>query len=377
MKKFFIKRMTAAFLVAAALLILYVINGSVFAVGALTALVFLMLFSALLSAAAGKKLFAKIELSSLTEKFSENHGSFSIKNESKFPIFFGVSEILIKNHLTNESEYIYIPFSAEGLGKSEAEFSFSSENCGYITAKINKIFVTDIFGAIPFKVSSEKFSKGKTTVLPEMFSPTLILGSTVSEQTESESYSPDKKGYDYSETFQLREYVPGDNFRQIHWKLSEKLDRTVVREASLPISRSTLIFWDKISGENVAPEEMDAMAEAVSSVAQSALDCGIEFTLGWNGNGISAENIDNSEKLIKTIPEMIKERGESESFEEFSAEGFGKIIWICKELPPCFEDITEGKSINILLCGVGNGENVIGFSTKTYKKDLEILELWQ
>ena len=34
MKKFFIKRMTAAFLVAAALLILYVINGSVFAVGA-------------------------------------------------------------------------------------------------------------------------------------------------------------------------------------------------------------------------------------------------------------------------------------------------------------------------------------------------------
>ena len=79
-----------------------------------------------------------------------------------------------------------------------------------------------------------------------------------------------KKGSDYSETFQLREYVPGDSIKQIHWKLSEKLDKLVVREASLPVQKSTLVFWDKYAENGFSPEEADAMAEVATESTRPA-----------------------------------------------------------------------------------------------------------
>lgn len=41
-----------------------------------------------------------------------------------------------------------------------------------------------------------------------------------------------RKGTDASEMFDIRSYVPGDDIRSIHWKLSGKTDELIVRQAS-------------------------------------------------------------------------------------------------------------------------------------------------
>ena len=43
------------------------------------------------------------------------------------------------------------------------------------------------------------------------------------------SYTP-KRGGGFSEDHELREYLPGDDLRQIHWKLTAKTGKTVVRQ---------------------------------------------------------------------------------------------------------------------------------------------------
>lgn len=43
-----------------------------------------------------------------------------------------------------------------------------------------------------------------------------------------------RKGSDASEMFDIRDYVPGDDIRTIHWKLSGKTDELIVRQASAP-----------------------------------------------------------------------------------------------------------------------------------------------
>ncbi|MFR6376131.1 MAG: DUF58 domain-containing protein [Oscillospiraceae bacterium] len=45
--------------------------------------------------------------------------------------------------------------------------------------------------------------------------------------------------------FQIRDYVPGDSQRQIHWKLSHKYGKLIVKDPSLPITRSAAVFWER------------------------------------------------------------------------------------------------------------------------------------
>ena len=47
---------------------------------------------------------------------------------------------------------------------------------------------------------------------------------------ESFRYSGSRPGDDPGETFDIREYREGDSIRQIHWKLTGKMDRLIIRE---------------------------------------------------------------------------------------------------------------------------------------------------
>lgn len=47
---------------------------------------------------------------------------------------------------------------------------------------------------------------------------------------ESFRYSGSRPGDDPGETYDIREYRSGDSIRQIHWKLSGKLDDIMIRE---------------------------------------------------------------------------------------------------------------------------------------------------
>ena len=49
-------------------------------------------------------------------------------------------------------------------------------------------------------------------------------------------------GEDTSEVFDIREYRSGDTSHRIHWKLSAKTDDFMVKEYSLPMERTVLLF---------------------------------------------------------------------------------------------------------------------------------------
>lgn len=110
--------------------------------------------------------------------------------------------------------------------------------------------------------------------------------------------------------YQLREYRPGDDIRQIHWKLSSKLDELILKEASQPESRSLLVFWDKRTG---TPQQMDALAEVVSSTGAALLQGGVQYTLSWTeGDDLQAQDILDENQLLQAIPELVKTRGSAD-----------------------------------------------------------------
>ena len=327
-----------------------------------------------------KHISAEVVLPPTAEKNSEMSGKLIIKNSSRLPILKLICRLESHNHLTGEKTSTVLSLSAAPNAGSETVFSLSSKKCGYITAKAESIWITDLFGFLPLRVREFSSLKAKTTVLPETFASEIVFGAVPPLSEESESYSPDRKGNDFSETFQLREYAEGDSMKQIHWKLSEKLDKLIVRDPSLPVEKNILLFWDKTANTIITPGEMDAMAEVTASVAQSFCRMGIKFILGWNdGKKTSFEDIKDTGDVVAAIPRLIKSKAEKDT-EKFS-EGLGnlrfsKIVFVAKEISDAAEALSTRSSVNFLLCGTAaSANNAVVFSPESYAEDLKMLEL--
>ncbi len=124
---------------------------------------------------------------------------------------------------------------------------------------------------------------------------------------DTEDYSNERPGYDLSEMFQIRDYVPGDSQRQIHWKLSHKYGKLIVKDPSLPITRSAAVFWERTE-ENPTVDRTDAEAEIVVSVCRNLLSQSVQFTVGWNEGDAGRcvfQQIRDMDDLIGLLPRLL------------------------------------------------------------------------
>ena len=150
-------------------------------------------------------------------------------------------------------------------------------------------------------------AEARLTILPNLFP---MDADMTARPAYADDGASDRRGEDRSEVYQLREYRPGDDIRQIHWKLSSKLDELILKEASQPESRSLLVFWDKRTG---TPQQMDALAEVVSSTGAALLQGGVQYTLSWTeGDDLQAQDILDENQLLQAIPELVKTRGSAD-----------------------------------------------------------------
>ena len=208
----------------------------------------------------------------------------------------------------------------------------------------------------------------RLTVLPELFSCQVTLSPTPALAEDS---SLSRRGDDPSEVFQLREYQQGDDVRRIHWKLSSKLDKLILRESSQTVDRSLLVYWDKRF--SCTPAQMDAMAEITASVCQGLCDSGISFDLGWTeAEEQELRSIAGEDQLLQTIPALVTQAGK-ENCPELETESYGQVLYITAQ-PPQRE---MGGAVHILLCAAQpeTGTGDLTCTPENYQETLERLAI--
>ena len=184
-----------------------------------------------------------------------------------------------------------------------------SRHCGRLRLTLERARLCDCFGLIGIAVRCPE--KWHITVQPDCFETVISLADTAGGMAESEQYSQYRPGSDLTETFQLREYVPGDSPRQIHWKLSGKLDRLIVRDPGLPVIQDVLLFWERTSPEET-PGSADAQAESLVSIGRALLEQDVSFRLGWNDveeNRCVLHDIRDLDDLTAVLPRLLSARG--------------------------------------------------------------------
>lgn len=337
-----------------------------------------------------KQIQISISLPVTLEKKEEAAVTITVHNSSHLPYARMYCEITVENQLTQEKVPLLFRIQGGTAEETDTVLDLMSEHCGYLHAYPSAVWLTDWIGFLPVRCRNveQKFqnSAGErkgTAVLPDTFHPHIYMDMVQNMREDAENWSQIQKGNDASEVFALRDYVPGDSLKQIHWKLSSKRGQLIVRDASFPVEKSLLLFWDKNTAET-EPEEMDAMAECAASVSQEILNLGYRFTLGWTeGRGIAFEQIEAEEDLLRAIPQMVKHgpdrTGETALYEEtFGTAGrFGKVIYLAKT-PGEQKEYFAGADMTYLLCDenvIGDDCSVISFRAEHYREDLAAFEL--
>lgn len=254
--------------------------------------------------------------------------------------------------------------------------SAQAESCG------------DLFGLQRRRVSC--FAKKDLTVLPTLFETQIRFSEQATAIPDSDIYSAEKPGSDPGEIFAIREYIPGDSIRQIHWKLSEKCDKTMVREFGLQVVNDMLVLLE--TAEADSPEETDAITEVFASVCQSLANNGALFQAGWRTTksdvlrlqSVSApgEFPDLLSRVLRLQP---KEGGSvAQRFsEEFRQCNFSHVVIVGSKIPTGVGELYNDNRITLLLPrreGVSDGLQpdgtcIVQFDINAFMAELSALEV--
>lgn len=165
------------------------------------------------------------------------------------------------------------------LANGEAQISLNSPHCGRLTAKVRSIALYDPLGLFCRRISLPV--RTETLIQPNTFQPVVEMQSPQLSDADGDEYSSILSGEDPSELFGLRDYREGDPLRSIHWKLSEKYDRTVVKEMSQPTRNDILLILDNCPVDACSPDAADHVCEALISLSQVLADLFIPHQIAW------------------------------------------------------------------------------------------------
>ena len=204
-----------------------------------------------------------------------------VSNLSKIPLTVLVVTINARNMLTGENAELSRELSIIPKGKETIKADFISPYCGCIEMYVKKVIITDLLNI--FSKEKNISSTAKCFIVPVIERTTLTDNEGYVYDMESFRYSHIHSGDDPSETFDIKEYIPGDRCRSIHWKLSAKTQEIMVREPAFPINSSLIIIDDKIffRGQDFSAEVIDRHTELFLGLSYTTIIQGIRHSVGW------------------------------------------------------------------------------------------------
>ena len=224
-------------------------------------------------------------------------------NDSWFPVALATATVRVHNTLTGTdlAEDIRCPVS--GRGSDEVQVFAENVETGQVYMSLTDVCTRDLFGLVRFPADLRL--QRVVLVEPERI-PTEVNVSDVREtEGESDHYSVLEPGRDVSETFDVRPFVPGDDVRAIHWKLSAKTDDFMVRRFVKPVRYSVVLL---VELADAAPEALESCVCYAANFSRGLLDCGVMHTFAWYDGGTDeycSFNVSSYEELDAAVFRLV------------------------------------------------------------------------
>ena len=157
------------------------------------------------------------------------------------------------------------------------------QHCGRVDLSVRRVYVCDLLGlfCLPVPKGSGAGANGSIYVLPELQTRTIQTDEAADLGQDSVTYSTEQAGNDPAEIFQLRDYREGDPHHSVHWKLSSRMNRLIVREFGLPLNASLHFLLELRAGADPAASE--AMLGAVLAFSEFLMARKVTHAVSWIG----------------------------------------------------------------------------------------------
>lgn len=213
----------------------------------------------------------------------------TIENLSKLPF----SVINLKLEYVDISEGIPLRRkirTAVGAGeKKSILISAVTQHCAVVECRIKKARCCDALGLFSFKIKNIK-DTAQIVVIPQLIKGGLKMDSEALNDSDSDNYSDTQKGDDPSQVFEIRDYAPGDDIRRIHWRLSSKQDRIIVKEFSQPVADECVVLLETgLKGGSIDEFKVrvDNVLSAFLTLADNAFNSERSMSVRWYSQDIA------------------------------------------------------------------------------------------
>lgn len=171
---------------------------------------------------------------------------------------------------------ISLPCHARGEYKRQLPIKYSMN--GIYSFSVSKITIRDMLGFISLRKNMN--TQAETVIYPER-DLAAAFDMTDMNRGMTESEESVKRGHDFSDVSDVREYIPGDKLMSIHWKLSAKRDILMVKDR-VSMSDQQMVLLVELSGSD---EEVDAVLTLAYAVVKRLVEEQTYVRLMWWSEG--------------------------------------------------------------------------------------------
>ena len=211
-------------------------------------------------------------------------GSVWLAAASRYPIPPCRGKLRLKNCLTGETR------------RHKPGKPLPTNHCGGYTVTVERARVCDYLGLFAFPV---RRVRARTILIrPD---PVRLGALPDLERFLARSWKP-KFGGGYAENHELRLYRPGDSLNQVHWKLTAKTGKLILREPMEP-QRGLILLTLNLRG---TPEELDRKLGRLLTLGRHLLEQNLPFELrALTGDGVQAFPVGEERQLMKAIDTLL------------------------------------------------------------------------
>lgn len=375
-----VKRRIACILLILSAFILYFFANDTVTLALLLALIVMPAASIGMLALSGKELKLSLTDSDAGEVTEKPRMKLILENPGIIPVALTELEINCENLRTGETDSTTIQLSPGPKSRKEIDFEVQSGHAGRYRISVSNAVIMDplMLGSKEVKYEGSRF----ITVMPEIIDMHMSYA-TDAALLENNRASYARRGEDPGDVRGIRDYVAGDPVRNIHWKLSEKVDKLLVKELGTPIADQFLVILGNSGDKSNDPDSLETIASVFTSLIETLRQDNVSLTIAWSdamsGRAV-IRKINDEEDLRLAADEYLASPASAQGAfanidSDLADERYPHVIIVGGRIPGGLETIANGCSVTVLLNGVAgstseNNVKVIGFENSTYAEDL-------